>query len=111
MGIVFRVVPTVIPSIDELELPLNLEEDCRRGTRPRPRDRHDGIRQEHDAGRDGEPHQPHAVHAHHDGGGSDSGPPPRPPVAGQSAGGRRGHPLLCTRAPQCLASGDILKST
>ena len=78
-GMVLRVIPMQIRTIDELGLPPVLEEDRRRRARPRARHRHDRQRQEHDAGGDDRPHQPDARGARHDGRGSDRVPPPRQP--------------------------------
>ena len=58
VGLVLRVIPMRIRTIDELGLPAGAQEDRRGGTRPRPRHRHDRQRQEHDARGDDRPHQP-----------------------------------------------------
>ena len=76
-----------------------------RGTRARARHRDHRFGQEHHARRDGRPHQPDAVDAHHDGGGPDRVPPPRPPLHRQPAGGRGRHALLRARPAQRAAPG------
>ena len=60
IGMVLRVIPLAIRSIDELGLPPVLQRSRRRRARPGPRHRHDRQRQEHDARGDDRPHQPHA---------------------------------------------------
>ena len=89
VGLVLRVIPMQIRTIDELGLPPVLKTDRRGRARPRARHRHDRQRQEHDARGDDRPHQPHALRARHDGRGSDRVPAPRPPVDRQPARGRR----------------------
>ena len=61
VGLVLRVIPVQIRTVEDLEPPGGHLEDRRRGARARPGDRHDGQRQEHDAGRHGGPHQPDAA--------------------------------------------------
>ena len=99
IGLVLRVIPMQIRTIDELGLPGGADEDRRRGARPGARHRHDRQRQEHDARRDDRPHQPHALRARDDDRGPDRVPAPRQPVDHQPArgGGRhaRRSPTRC----------------
>ena len=57
VGLVLRVIPMRIQTIDELGLPPVLKQIAAGRARPGPRHRHDRQRQEHDARRDDRPHQ------------------------------------------------------
>ena len=61
VGLVLRVIPMQIRTIDELGLPPVLQADRRRRARPGAGHRHDRQRQEHDARRDDRPHQQDAL--------------------------------------------------
>ena len=61
VGLVLRVIPMQIRTIDELGPAAGPEDDRRGRARPRARHRHDRQRQEHDARRDDRPHQPDAL--------------------------------------------------
>ena len=101
VGLVLRVIPMRIRTIDELGLPPVLKTDRRGRARPGPRHRHHRQRQEHDARRDDRPHQPTRARAHHDDRGPDRVPAPRPPVDRQPARGRRSTPARSPR--RCAA--------
>ena len=64
VGLVLRVIPMQIRTIDELGLPPVLKTIARGGARARARHRHDGQRQEHDARRADRLHQPDAAAPH-----------------------------------------------
>ena len=61
VGLVLRVIPMQIRTIDELGLPPVLKTIAERGARPGARHRHDRQRQEHDARGDDRPHQHDAL--------------------------------------------------
>ena len=105
VGMVLRVIPMQIRTIDELGLPAVLKTDRRRRTRAGARHRHDRQRQEHDAGRDDRPHQPDPPRARDDGRGSDRVPAPRQQVDREPARGRGRHPLVRAGAAQRAAAG------
>ena len=67
VGMVLRVIPTKIRTIEELESPARHRKDLRRAARPGSRHRNHRIRQIHDAGGHDRPHQYYAIRSrdHH----------------------------------------------
>ena len=106
VGLVLRVIPMQIRTIDELGLPQVLKTIAAGGARARPRHRHHRQRQEHDARRDDRLHQQDALRARDDGRGSDRVPAPRQQVDGEPARGRGRHALLRAGAAQRAAPGS-----
>ncbi len=107
IGLVLRVIPMQIRTIDELGLPPVLKTDRRRGARARPRHRHDRQRQEHDAGRADRLHQSDTrCGARDDRRGSDRVPPPRSAVDRQPARGVGRHAIVRPGAAQRAAAGS-----
>ena len=67
VGMVLRVIPTKIRTLEELLLPRVIDKICQEAARPGAGDGNHRKRQVHDAGGHGGPHQfhPHRPHHHH----------------------------------------------
>ncbi len=65
VGMVLRVIPTKIRTVDELNLPRVIEQDLRGAARPGAGDGNHRIGQIHHAGGHGRPHQHHALRPRH----------------------------------------------
>ena len=105
IGVVLRVIPFKIQTIEQLMLPKVLEKIAGRAARPRPRHRHHRLRQVDDARGDDRSHQRDRDLPHHDDRGSDRVPHPRQAVDREPARGRRRHDELRPGAEERAAPG------
>ena len=105
VGIVFRVIPFGVKTIEQLVLPKVVERVAMEAARPDPRHRHDRLGQVDHARRDDRlhQHQPHLPH-HHDRG-PDRVPDPRQALDREPARDRRRHQQLRDRPARRPAPG------
>ena len=94
LALALRMIPSEIPSFEELGLPPDRRMAGPASSRPRPRDRSDGFGQVHDTGIDHRPHQrdTRAAHPHHRG--PDRIRPPPQAVGRQPARDRPRQPVV-----------------
>ena len=95
----FRHVPKDIPTLRAAQPALRRADPCRGAPRAHPRDRRDGLREVHDARRDGRQDQPVAEAAHRHDRGPDRDRPPGPRLHREPARGRPRHRVVQAGAP------------